>query len=95
VVSGLAFQDPVDDASQNAILSKALVNQRIYHIKDWRTTLKEASPSPIDVDDVGEWLNHIFGMQAPGVKGDRSLADATVELLAQTEVGRYLSRNTD
>ncbi|KAK4235777.1 hypothetical protein C8A03DRAFT_36363 [Achaetomium macrosporum] len=94
-VSGLEYQDSVDEASQNEILSKALVNQHIHHIKDWRTTLKQASPSPVDVDDAGEWLNHIFGIQTPGVKGDRSLAETTIEMIAQTKVAQYLSQNSD
>ncbi|KAK3304677.1 uncharacterized protein B0T15DRAFT_250525 [Chaetomium strumarium] len=94
-LSGLRYRNPDAGGSPDEILSKALVNQRIHHIKDWRTTLQQASSRIVDVNDLGEWLNDAFGLQTPGIKGDLSVADATVEMLAQTEVGRYLSKNTD
>lgn len=62
-LSGLEYHDFVDEASQDAALSQALVKTRLHHISDWRETLRSASPVPVDTDEVGEWLNHMFGIQ--------------------------------
>ncbi|KAK4121823.1 hypothetical protein N657DRAFT_599923, partial [Parathielavia appendiculata] len=59
-LAGLEYHYSVDDASQDVVLSNALVEQRLYYIEDWRSALRQASPVPVDVEGVGEWLNYMF-----------------------------------
>ncbi|KAK0634341.1 hypothetical protein B0T17DRAFT_481550 [Bombardia bombarda] len=59
-ISGLTYLDDVDSASQNQVLSQALVSQHLHRITDWREALGSASPVPVDSEPVGRWLNGIF-----------------------------------
>jgi lipoate-protein ligase A len=68
-VSGLEYQDFVDEASQDALLSQGLVKKRLHHINDWIQTLTSASPVPVDAGKVGEWLNYMFGIKGPREEG--------------------------
>ncbi|KAH6848166.1 hypothetical protein B0I37DRAFT_415840 [Chaetomium sp. MPI-CAGE-AT-0009] len=89
-IAGLEYHDFVDETSQDEILSKALVKQRLHYITDWRRTLKQASPVPVDVDDAGEFLNHMFGIQPPAEKGGGAVAQAVVQTISDTVVGSFL-----
>ncbi|KAH6622701.1 hypothetical protein F5144DRAFT_336571 [Chaetomium tenue] len=89
-MAGLEYHDFVDEASQDEILSKGLVKQRLHYITDWRRTLKQASPIPVDVDDAGEFLNHMFGIQPPAEKGGGAVAQAVVQTISDTVVGMFL-----
>jgi lipoate-protein ligase A len=91
-LAGFEYHDFVDEASQDEILSKALVGTRLHHISDWRRTLQQASPIPVDVDGVGDWLNHMFGIRPPDEKGG-PVAQTVVETLSDTVVGEFLSGN--
>lgn len=79
--SGLEYHDFVDEASQDEALSQALVKKRLHDITDWRRTLKLASPIPVDTDEVGEWLNYMFGIQPQKEKGG-IVGPATGDLIA-------------
>lgn len=91
-MAGLEYHDFVDETSQDEILSKALVKQRLHYITDWRRTLKQASPVPldVDVDDAGDFLNHMFGIQPPADKGGGALAQGVVQTISDTVVGAFL-----
>ncbi|KAL2128502.1 hypothetical protein VTI74DRAFT_9102 [Chaetomium olivicolor] len=92
-ISGLEYHDFVDEASQDEVLSKALAKQRLHYIRDWRRSLKQGSPVPVDVDDVGEFLNHMFGIPQPTEKGGRTLSQVAVEMISKTLVGEFLNNN--
>ena len=94
-MAGLEYHDFVDEDSQDAVLSNALAKQRLHYIKDWRRTLKQASPVPVDVDDAGEFLNHMFGIQPPTPKGGGAVAEAVVQTISDTIVGEFLSGDID
>ena len=66
------------------------MNQRLHYIKDWRRTLKQASPVPVDVDDVGEWLNHMFGIHTHAPFGGGAVAAAVTQTISDTAVGALL-----
>ncbi|KAK4102511.1 hypothetical protein N658DRAFT_447053 [Parathielavia hyrcaniae] len=92
-VSGLEYHYAVDDASQDVILSNAMVEQRLHHIKDWRSTLRQASPVPVDAEGVGEWLNHMFGIQTLSHNSGGAMAEAVIKAISDTAVGRFLDRH--
>jgi hypothetical protein len=89
-MGGLEYHDFVDEDSQDEILSKALVKKRLHYITDWRRTLEQASPVPVDVDDAGEFLNHIFGIQPSAKKGGGAAAQAVVQTISDTVLGMFL-----
>ncbi|KAL2179758.1 uncharacterized protein P884DRAFT_327603 [Thermothelomyces heterothallicus CBS 202.75] len=90
-VAGLKYADVIDEASQDAILGKALVHQRLHYVEDWRKTLGEASQIPVDVDDVGDFLNHMFGIRTPTSKGGGGpVAQAVVQTISGTAIGKFL-----
>ncbi|EAQ84102.1 hypothetical protein CHGG_10506 [Chaetomium globosum CBS 148.51] len=89
-MAGLEYHDFVDEASQDEILSKAVVKQRLHYITDWRRTLQQASPIPVDVDDAGEFLNHMFGIQPPAENGGGAVAQTVVQTISDTVVGMFL-----
>ncbi|KAJ4307252.1 hypothetical protein N0V88_000633 [Collariella sp. IMI 366227] len=91
-ISGLEYHDFVDEVSQDAVLSQALAKQRLHYIKDWRRTLKQASPVPVDVDDVGEFLNHMFGIQTAAEKGG-ALFEMATDMVSHTLLGEFLDGN--
>ncbi|KAK4151989.1 hypothetical protein C8A00DRAFT_35359 [Chaetomidium leptoderma] len=93
-IAGLEYHDFVDAASQDEILSNALVKQRVHYIKDWSTTLTRASPVPVDVDDAGEFLNHMFGIRPPADKGG-AVAELMTGMISDTVVGEFLNGNID
>ncbi len=66
------------------------MKQRLHHIKDWRRTLKQASPIPVDVDDVAEWLNHMFGIDTHTPFGSGAVAQAVTQTISDTVVGAFL-----
>ncbi|KAK3293577.1 uncharacterized protein B0H64DRAFT_216499 [Chaetomium fimeti] len=92
-LAGLEYHDFVDETSQDEILSNGLVKQRLHYITDWRRTLKQASPVPVDVDDAGEFLNHMFGIQPPAEKGGGAVAQAVVQTISDTVLGQFLDGN--
>jgi lipoate-protein ligase A len=95
-ITGLEYHYAVDDASQDVILSNALVKERLHHIQDWRSTLQQASPVPVDVDGVGEWLNHMFGIEASINQDGGAVSDAVVQMISGTSIGKFLNNgNTD
>ena len=89
-MAGLEYHDFVDETSQDEILSNALVKQRLHYITDWRRTLKQASPVPVDVDDAGDFLNDMFGIQPPAEKGGGAVAQTVVQTVSDTVVGMFL-----
>jgi lipoate-protein ligase A len=94
-IAGLEYRYAVDEASQDVILSSGLVNERLHHIQDWRTTLEQASPVPVDVDGVGEWLNQMFGIEASATPEGGTVSDSIVQTISGTAIGKYLNINTD
>ncbi|KAL2197073.1 hypothetical protein P885DRAFT_36355 [Corynascus similis CBS 632.67] len=92
-VAGLEYPDFIDETSQDAILSKALTHQRLHHIIDWRRTLEDASQIPVEVDQVGNFLNHMFGIQTPTSKGGETVAQTVEKTISGTTVGKFLKRN--
>ncbi|KAL2024342.1 hypothetical protein VTK56DRAFT_8824 [Thermocarpiscus australiensis] len=88
-ISGLEYHDFVDEDGQDKALSQALVKQRLHNLSDWRATLKSASPVLADADEVGEWLNHMFGIETPEEEGD-FLGQTVVQSISDAIVGSYL-----
>ncbi|KAL2160789.1 hypothetical protein VTH06DRAFT_986 [Thermothelomyces fergusii] len=90
-VAGLAYAEPVDGASQDAIVSEALVHQRLHDVEDWRKTLREASQIPVDVDDVGDFLNHMFGIPTrTSESGGGPVAQEVAKTISDTAIGKFL-----
>ncbi|KAK4248933.1 hypothetical protein C7999DRAFT_39922 [Corynascus novoguineensis] len=92
-VAGLEYPNFIDENSQDAILSKALTHQRLHHIVDWRRTLEDASQIPVEVDQVGKFLNHMFGIQTLTSKGGETVAQTIEKTISDTAVGVFLKRN--
>ncbi|KAL2143670.1 hypothetical protein VTI28DRAFT_10177 [Corynascus sepedonium] len=92
-VAGLEYPDFIDETSQDAILSNALTHQRLHRIIDWRRTLEDASQIPVEVDQVGNFLNHMFGIQTPTSKGGETVAQTVEKTISDTTVGKFLKRN--
>ncbi|KAK3901887.1 putative lipoate-protein ligase A [Staphylotrichum tortipilum] len=100
--AGFEYRDfGVDEACEDGILSTTLAGKRLHHIKDWRRTLKQASPAAIDADNVGDWLNHMFGIRPPapfdtthtpaGSSVGGAVAEAVVQAISHTPVAQLLS----
>jgi hypothetical protein len=47
---------------------------------------------PVDVDDAGDLLNHMFGIQPPNPKGGGAVAEAVVQTISDTTVGEFLTK---
>lgn len=90
-LAGLEYHDFVNEAEQDAFLSKALTNKRLHHITDWRRTLTQASPVPVDVDAVGDFLNHMFGIQSSA----DTAAETVAEMISHNIIGEFLQRGID
>lgn len=60
--SGLSYRDDVDAASQDDALARALEGQELHQITDWTSTLGQASAIPLANNEVGKWLNELFGL---------------------------------
>lgn len=76
-------------------MSQKLVKQRLHYIKDWRRTLKAASPASVDTDDVGDWLNRMFGIAPPVEKGGNggSVAETFLPTLSDAITSVLLNTN--
>lgn len=69
------------------------MKQRLHHIGDWRDAFKQASPVPVEADNVGELLNHLFGIHTPNSLGSGAVADAVVQAISDTPLGAFLNRD--
>jgi len=79
-------------------LSQVLAKERLHHISDWRAVLSKAvSEAPLseafDVEQVGMWLNRMFGIPEP-VEGqkERSLSEEVVRAIQESKLGMWLSK---
>ncbi|KAK4135722.1 hypothetical protein BT67DRAFT_377023 [Trichocladium antarcticum] len=72
-VSGLEYHD--------------LTRQRLHYIQDWKRTLARASPTPVDTDVAGDWLNHMFGIETAADKASGAVAEMAVGMISDSIVG--------